>query len=571
MVRLNRLILLSLMTMWSYSMLAQQAKLLDRNINHPAYNSVYPFVSGDGKVMLYMSDYSDDGSFTLMKSDYRAGKWQNSENVVGVGSPKVNNWGGYALDYDGKGIYFSSRRSDGVGGFDIWYTQEEDGKYSIAKNIGKPLNSVANEGNPSITPDEQRMYFMRCDRMSTSIAEGCKIFYSENGPRGWSEAVELPEYINRGNTTSPRILPDNRTLLFSSDRPGGKGGIDIWLSRRSGEHWSEPVNVEAVNTSGDDLFLTTSLRSIAYFTTETDEGKKAIAELRLPKDLRLQNVIIKQGAVRDEFGYPLAAEVRAYDLEEEVYETRIRTSHSDGKFIMILPEGTNYDVSYNEIRLNKLYKSELVDATDLVAPRREYPNIVLPELSASLTFPLTVFAFEPYTSEISKASTLELSRLKRLLKRYPDLSIEVGAYQKEYQEDTEPTNEELSELRTDTVLTYEEPIRVDTMMNHQKDSLLIALNDQLALTLDEDTTQANVILERMASLEIVTVTTLVNVYHNNRTPAQADAVKANLVADEIDETRIQSIGYRDDEPPVDFQPDQDRMIVIRFLTDPKND
>ena len=559
------------MTIWSYSGYGQQVKLLDRHINHPAYNSVYPSVSGDGKVMLYMSDYSDDGSFTLMKSDYRAGKWQTSENVVGVGSAKVNNWGGYALDYDGKGIYFSSRRSDGVGGFDIWYTMEEDGYWSIAKNIGKPLNSSAHEGNPSISPDKQRVYFMRCERMSTSIAEGCKIFYSEKGPRGWKEAVELPEYINIGNTTSPRILPDNRTLLFSSDRPGGKGGIDIWLTRRSGDHWSEPVNVEAVNTSGDDLFLTTSLRSIAYFTTETKEGKKAIAELRLPENLRLKNVIIKQGAVRDEFGNPLSAEVRAYDLQEDVYEARIRTSRTDGKFIMILPEGTNYDVSYNEIRLNKLYKSELVDATNLVAPRREYPNIVLPDLAASLIFPLTVFGFEPYTSEISNISTLELARLKRLLKRYPDLSIEVGAYQKKYQEEADPTDEDLSEVRIDTILTYEDPIRVDTMNHQHKDSLLIVLNNQLALTLDEDTTQANVILDRMASLEMVTVTKLVNVYHNNRTPAQADAVKANLVEDGIEETRVQSIGYRDDEPPVDFQPDQDRMIVIRFLTDPKID
>jgi len=569
-MKLMRIVLLVLMTVWSQSIFAQRVRLLDRHINHPAYNSVYPAVSGDGKVMLYMSDYSDDGSFTLMKSDYRAGKWQIGEDVEGVGSSKVNNWGGYALDYDGKSIYFSSRRSNGVGGFDIWFTKEINGKWSRADNIGKPLNTSANEGNPSITPDNQRIYFMRCDRMSTSIAEGCKIFYSEKGPRGWQEAVELPDYINRGNTTSPRILPDNRTLLFASDRPGGKGGIDIWLTKRSGDHWSEPINVEAVNTSGDDLFLTTSLRSIAYFTTVTDEGKKAIAELRLPENLRLQNVIIKQGAVRDEFGKPLAAEVRAYDLDEEFYETRIRTSVTDGKFIMILPEGTTYDVSYNEIRLNKLYKSEFVDATELVAPRREYPNIVLPDLTASLIFPLNVFSFKPHTSEIDTKSTLELSRLKRMLKRYPNLSIEIGAYQKEYLEEPNPTTEDLSEVRIDTLITYEHALRVDTMQNHHKDSLLIVINTKLASTFDEDTTHANVLHARMASIDSVAVTRFVNVYHNNRTPAQADAVKANLVEDGIEESRLHSIGYRDETPPVDFQQDKERMIVIRFLSDPKS-
>src|SRR5210317_2211837 len=94
---------------------AQSARLLPRNVNHPGYNNVYPAVSGDGRVIIFMSDYSDDGSFELRQSVYRSGKWQDPIDLDVVGSSIVNNWGGYSLNYDGTAIYFSSRRSEGIG------------------------------------------------------------------------------------------------------------------------------------------------------------------------------------------------------------------------------------------------------------------------------------------------------------------------------------------------------------------------------------------------------------------------------------------------------------------------
>jgi hypothetical protein len=302
----------------------------------------------------------------------------------------------------------------------------------------------------------------------------------------------------------------------------------------------------------------------------TKKGKKAIAELRLPNEYRLQNVIIMQGAVRDETGTSLSAEVRAYNLDEQGYEARIRTSARDGKFVMILPQGAEYDVSYSEIRLTKLYKSELVDATDLVAPRREYPNIVLQDMKEGATFPLNVFEFKPFTAEINEdISTQELSRLSRLLKYYTKLTIEIGAYQKSYIEDSVQSSEDLTEVRLDTLIVYEQPIRIDTMANEQKDSLLIAINSQLAMAIGEDVAMANVLLSRMSSLDSIAVKKAISVYHNNRTLAEAEAVKSYLVTKGIDSTRIQTMGYRDESPPVEFSNNQDRMIIIRFLNEPQ--
>lgn len=558
-----------LLIFWGYQTLGQTARVLPRNINNPTHNQVYPAVSGDGKVMFFMSDYTDDGAFGMMLSNYRAGKWQNPEDARVIGSSKVNNWGGYSLNYDGTIIYFSSRKSEGVGKFDIWYSSLKDGEWSRPKNIGQPINTPGNEGNPSVSPDGQRIYFMKCQSMSTDNLGGCKLYYSEQGPRGWQEAVELPDYLNIGNTTSPRILPDNKTLVFASDRPGGKGGIDLWLTRRTGDHWSEPLNIEAVNTPKDDLFLSATMRSIAYVTTTTDNGKKAIAELRLPEQFRLENMIIRQGTIKDEDGNNLAADVRAFNLDEQTFEVRMRTSTATGSYIMILPGGAKYDVSYNEIRLNKLYHSELVDATNLVAPRREYPNLTLPDLRGGLAFPLNVFGFKQFTSEVDDISTHELARLTRLLKQYPDLNIEIGAYQKTYNEDSLPANEDLTELKVDTLIAYEPAIRVDIMANEQKDSLIFEINNALSATV-LDSTIATIYLARMSTSDSVVVQKTVNTYHNDRTTAQAEAVKESLIEAGIDELRIQAVGYKDDLPSVEFPNDRDRLIVIRLLNEPLN-
>ena len=551
-----------------YQSFGQSARQLPRNINNLAHNQVYPAVSGDGKVMLFMSDYSDDGAFAMMLSEYRAGKWQDPEDALIIGSSKVNNWGGYSLNYDGTTVYFSSRRSEGIGKFDIWYSTYADREWSRPKNIGKPINTSGNEGNPSVSPDGQRLYFMKCERMSTDDLGGCKLYYSEQGPRGWEEAVELPDYLNRGNSTSPRILPDNKTLVFASDRPGGKGGIDIWMTKRTGDHWSEPINVEAVNTAEDDLFLSATMRSIAYITTTSDKGKKVIAELRLPEQFRLENMIIRQGTIKDQEGNSLAVEVRAYNLNEDTYEVRMRTSSATGAYIMILPEGALYDVSYSEIRLNKLYHSELVDATDLVAPRREYPNLILQDIRQDASFPLHVFGFKQFTSDIDLNSSMEISRLTRLLNQYPKLNIEISAYQKNYLEDSIPSAEDLTELRIDTLLAYEPAIRVDKMASSQKDSLLYEINDVLSSTV-LDTTLANTYLQRMATLESVQVQKLSNIYHNDRTIAQAESVRTRLIEKGIADNRLQAVGYSDDIPSVEFPAGKDRMIVIRLLNEPQ--
>jgi hypothetical protein len=341
------------------------------------------------------------------------------------------------------------------------------------------------------------------------------------------------------------------------------------MTKRTGDHWSEPVNVDVVNTVDDDLIFSSSMRTKVYFNTTTAKGTIAIAEVRLPERFRLENVIIKQGVIKDEGGNPLAGDVRIYNLDEQTFEGRVKTSGNNGGFLIVLPEGVRYDVSYNEAKTSKLYKSELIDARKLTSSRREYPNIILLDLADGLNFPLKIFGFKPFSSQIEEYSSMEITRLTKLLKQNPQLNIEIGAYQKSYIEEPEKLSDELTELRVDTTFVFEQAIRIDTLANEQKDSLLLSINEVLAGTI-EDTLHAYRVLDRMAAIDSVEVLHLSNTYHNDRSLAQANAVQLSLIEKGIDPSRLQYFGYRDENPPVEFLAEKERMIVIKLIENRNN-
>jgi hypothetical protein len=66
------------------------------------------------------------------------------------------------------------------------------------------------------------------------------------------------------------------TLYFHSDRPGGKGGLDIWMTTRSGDTWSDPINIDVVNTEGNEGWPDISPDGSELWFTRTHNGSPAI-------------------------------------------------------------------------------------------------------------------------------------------------------------------------------------------------------------------------------------------------------------------------------------------------------
>src|SRR5690606_22439962 len=151
---------------------------------------------------------------------------------------------GYGLSAGGSTLYFSTLKSPGVGGFDICTSEWRGGAaWTNPANLGKPINTRAHEACPLITPDGRMVYFMRCEKMSQTAAAGCALYRVEKKLNGlWGEPEALPDYINTGNSQTPRIMADGETLIFSSDQMGmTRGGMDLYMTRYRDGVWSTPV------------------------------------------------------------------------------------------------------------------------------------------------------------------------------------------------------------------------------------------------------------------------------------------------------------------------------------------
>ena len=128
---------------------------------------------------------------------------------------------------DGKTIYFSSDRKDGHGGLDLYKsTLQPDRSWGVAENLSVNLNTKYNEDSPYISDDGTKLYFS--SKGHNSIG-GYDIFYSMLNDSGWSKPVNLGRPIN---STADDIYyvpsDDQKQAYFASSRPGGIGDMDIY-------------------------------------------------------------------------------------------------------------------------------------------------------------------------------------------------------------------------------------------------------------------------------------------------------------------------------------------------------
>lgn len=118
----------------------------------------------------------------------------------------------------------------------------------------------SNTGNGAFSPDKKRFYFSKCEQ-NWRYKSICKLYVSSYN-NGWSEPQPLPESINKKKftNTQPAVGIDSKTgseiLYFVSDRPGGKGGMDIWYSvySKKNNKWTDAKNCgNKINTTADEV------------------------------------------------------------------------------------------------------------------------------------------------------------------------------------------------------------------------------------------------------------------------------------------------------------------------------
>ena len=185
--------------------------------------------------------------------------WQTPVNLgAGVNSIADDNAPSY-LENDELGIaqlYFASSRAGGLGGLDIYLSnQMPDGSFGPASLVSD-LSTPSADSRPSIRHDGLEIIFQSNRPGALSAAFDLWVASRTSTLEGWSIPVTLGTTINTTSIeNNVNLSSDGRTLFFSSDRPGGFGDLDLYVSTRSklkGQSLKSPTRAYRFKTTATD-------------------------------------------------------------------------------------------------------------------------------------------------------------------------------------------------------------------------------------------------------------------------------------------------------------------------------
>jgi Tol biopolymer transport system component len=238
--------------------------------------------------------FSSDGLEMYFDSNRAGGNWDSYDIYVSTRATTDDAWGTPVklgppinsssndfcpvISTDGLSLYFTSLyRAGGYGVLDIWVTTREtiDDDWGELSNLGPTINTSQDEHAGSISCDGLVLYFYR----KPPPAGPADIYMSTrpttNDP--WGESVNLGPTVNSASGQGSRcISPNGLLLFFYSNRPGGFGGQDLYMTRRAtiDDDWGIPVNLgPTINTSASERSATILPDgSTLYFTSNRPGG-----------------------------------------------------------------------------------------------------------------------------------------------------------------------------------------------------------------------------------------------------------------------------------------------------------
>lgn len=186
------------------------------------------------------------------KADFTFGEPTN----LGPNFNGMSGEGPDCISSDGLEMYFDSNRSGGYGSFDIWVAKREtiEDDWGTPINLGPKINGPTADVCASISFDGLELYFSCPNRVSGYGAADIWVSTRQTKEDDWETPVNLGSMINSPSyEAAPWISADGLELYFDSNRSGGFGNLDIWVSRRATKNdpWGEPTNLGSVVNRSD--------------------------------------------------------------------------------------------------------------------------------------------------------------------------------------------------------------------------------------------------------------------------------------------------------------------------------
>jgi len=423
------------------------------------WSEYFPSLTADDELLVFTRrDGGDDENF--YRSERKNGIWQKPTPLEGINTS--DNEGAQAISPDGSWLVFTgcNREGDGSqGACDLYWSQLKSTGWSKPVPFSAVINSPDWDAQPSIGADNRTLIF-------TSSRPGTRgnmdIWQATRQPGGkWGKPENLGPNINTaGKDHTPFFHPDGQTLYFASDSLPGMGGSDIFFARRdTSGAWGNPQNLGyPINTKGEEGMLVVSLDGrTAYFASDRPGGRGGldIYTFELPEFARPQPVTYAKAKVTNAAtGYPIIARVEFTDLKTGKVFVSASTK-SDGTFLVCLPAGKDYALNVSKEKFLffsdnfNLVESATFDKPFLLDIELQPISTTDAIVKEGKPIVLRNVFFETGSSALRQQSMTELNDLAKLLTENSGLRIQINGHTDNVGD--EAFNQTLSETRAKSV------------------------------------------------------------------------------------------------------------------------
>jgi hypothetical protein len=375
-----------------------------------------------------------------------------------IGSP-INtgeNEGAQSISANGRFMVFTAcNKTDAVGRCDLYFSKKVGDKWTYPRNMQPPVNSRYKETQPSLSADGRTLYFASDRPGGKGQLDVWVTSRDDNG--NWSQPINLGDTINtRYHEMSPYVHQDNQTLYFASDGQIGLGGFDLFVSRRDNEgKWGTPQNLGyPINTNKDEFGLIVNAKgNKAYFSSDRDPAMgKDIYTFDLYNKIQPLEVSYMKGIVFDkETRKRLTAKFELIDLEsgKMIYESF--SDEETGEFLICLP--TDKDYCLNVSKKGYLFFSENFALKGIFRKTEPFlKDVPMQSIKIGESIILKNIFFETDLYALKKESRIELDKVIEFLHDYPAIKIEISGHTDNV--GSLDYNQTLSENRAKSVVDY---------------------------------------------------------------------------------------------------------------------
>lgn len=413
----------------------------------------FPSITVQDSLFLFMrrSNFKREDFFTSTLTKSKFSKASPLSDDLNIEEKK----GSMSLTQDLNTLYYAADHNQkGYGRYDIYKVTKTKKGWSEPKNVGKNINSDYWDSAPSIAPDNQTLYF--CSNRPGGYG-GIDIYVAYKNEKGfWEEATNMGPTINTAaDEQAPFIHADNKTLYFSSNGWPGFGGSDLFVIRKKIDgNWSSPINLGyPINTFDNEGSIAVAGNGFeGYIASDRADsrGSLDIYKVILALNTRPNKTFYVNGFIADAITKkPIAGELVLINTNEETNTMQIKVD-SNGNFILGLPYLDSIGIRVNSE--GHEFASIILSLENINNLSGSTLNFYLAPIVKTFTKNFNNIFFEINKAKLNKKSFVELDALTTYLQSETTAIILIEGHTDNKGDSVQ--NELLSLKRANTIATY---------------------------------------------------------------------------------------------------------------------